>query len=348
MNLYRRLSSRRPADWKVGGTAGSWKDAWRGSGPVRNCLALALVLFAGCERPRTPGVWQGYVEGEYVYVAAPLGGELVTLAVERGQNVTNGQALFGLESAAEASAVREAESRLTQGRERLANLRKGLRPSELAALEAQLARAQANLALARIELERGERLIADQVIAPAELDSARARRDAEAAQVKALEAELETARLGAREDEIRAAEADVASLTATLERAQWSLDQKQRTAPTNAVVHDTLYRAGEYVPAGIPVVALLPPAYCKVRFFVPEPELAAVRSGAPVTVSFDGAAAPMRAVIAYVSTQAEFTPPVIYSQENRAKLVFMVEARPSPDEAPRLHPGQPVDVRRGE
>lgn len=312
---------------------------------ARLAVGLAMLFLAGCERPAPPGRWPGYVEGEYVYVAAPLGGELMGLAVERGQVVTNEQPLFRLESAAEAAAVRESESRLAQSRERLANLRKGLRPSELAALEAQLARAQANLVLARNELERGERLSADQVISPAELDAARARRDAEAAQVKALEAELETARLGAREDEIRAAESDVASLSAALERARWALDQKQQAAPTNALVHDTFYRRGEYVPGGAPVVALLPPANRKVRFFVPEPELAGIKVGALVRVLLDGMPDPVPAEITYISTQAEFTPPVLYSQENRAKLVFMIEARPGAEHATRLHPGQPVEVR---
>ena len=330
-----------------------WAEAGRRAGeyPGRRFLLPVLagaLVWAGCERRVAPGVWQGYVEGEYVYVAPSLGGELLRLEVERGQTVTNGQPLFGLEQAAEAAAVREAEGRLAQGRERLANLRKGRRPSELAAIEAQLARAQASLVLAGSDLERGEKLRRDQVISPSELDAARARRDAEAAQVKALEAELETARLGGREDEVRAAEADVAALVAALERARWSLEQKQRQAPTNALVHDTLYRPGEFIPAGTPVVALLPPGNRKVRFFIPEADLGAIRVGAPVTVTFDGGSAPVRAVISYISTQAEFTPPVIYSQENRAKLVFMVEARPAESEAASLQPGQPVEVRRGE
>ncbi len=309
------------------------------------CAAFALaLLLIGCSRSTPPGVWQGYLEGEYVYIAAPLAGQLVDLHVTRGQTVAVNQALFRLDDTAEAAGLREADSRLAQATNRLANLRKGLRPSELATLEARLARSRANLALAEKELERREKLRADEVIAPTELDASRAQRDAEAAEVRAFTAELETARLGAREDEIRASESEIASLAAARARARWALDHRQQVAPTNAIVHDTLFRAGEFVPAGTPVVALLPPANLKVRFFVPEAELASVPIGGEARLSRDGAPEPIAVSISYVSTQPEFTPPVIYSQESRSKLVYMVEGRIAPEEATRLHPGQPVEV----
>jgi HlyD family secretion protein len=309
-------------------------------------LLLALLVVTGC-RERLAHGYQGYLEAEFVYVGAPLAGRLTRLAVTRGQEVKEGDLLFELEQTSEAAAVAEAEKRLAQARARLDNLRKGRRLSEIAALEAQLRRAEAGLRWAEADLERHRKLLRDDVISAAELDLAQAQRDEDAAQVESLRADLETARLGAREDEIRAAEAEVAATAAALERARWALDNKRQAAPADARVHDTLYREGEFVAAGMPVVSLLPPANLMARFFVPQGEVATLQIGGAVEVRVDGRPAPVPATISYVATQAEYTPPVIYNQENRAKLVFMVEAVIAPPNARELRAGQPVDVKVG-
>ena len=305
--------------------------------------ALAAALFAGCSGD-SPGAFQGYIEGEYVYVAAPLGGALTNLAVARGGSVTNGQLLFELERGSEADAVRQAEKNLAQAKAQLDDLTKGKRPTEIASIEAQLERAKADLTLAENEFLRRQKLGGEDVVSKEELDQARAQRDADQAQVNQLAADLETARLGGREDAIRAAQAAVASQTAALDKAKWSFDQKQQFAPTNAFVQDTLYRQGEWVAAGNPVVMLLPPANIRVRFFVPETALAQIKPGRSVEVSFDGAAKKYSATVNYISAQNEFTPPVIYNRANRAKLVYMIEAKFSATDAADLRPGQPVDV----
>jgi HlyD family secretion protein len=308
-----------------------------------SACALAAVLLAGCSG-NSSGAFQGYIEGEYVYVAAPLGGALTNLAVARGDSVKAGQLLFELERGSEAAAVRQAEKNLAQSQSQLDDLTKGKRPTEIASLEAQLERAKANLKLSSDQLARREQLGTTDVVSKEELDQARAQRDADKAQVNQLAADLETAKLGGREDAIRAAQAAVASQTAALDKAKWSFDQKQQFAPTNALVQDTLYRQGEWVAAGNPVVALLPPANLKVRFFVPETALAQIKIGQTVQISFDGAAKSYSATVNYISTQAEFTPPVLYNRENRAKLVYMIEAKFSATDAADLRPGQPVDV----
>ncbi len=311
---------------------------------IPGMLALVVVLLAGCSGNSTHE-FQGYVEGEYVYVASPLGGALTNLAVARGDEVKSGQLLFALERESEASAVRQAEKNLAQVQSQLEDLTKGMRPSEIASLEAQLQQAQANLKLADDQLARREQLGGAQVVSKEELDQARAQRDADQAQVDHLTSDLETAKLGGREDAIHAAQAAVASQQAALDKAKWSFDQKQQFAPANAFVQDTLYRQGEWVAAGNPVVVLLPPENLKVRFFVPQEVLPNIKTGEKVNVSFDGAAHLYSATISYISTQVEFTPPVIYNRENRAKLVFMIEAKFSPADAPELRPGQPVDVK---
>ena len=306
----------------------------------------AAALLAGCYGEPW-NVFQGYIEGEYVYVASPLGGTLTNLAVARGDQVKAGQRLFGLERGSEADAMRQAQENLTQAQAQLRDLRKGQRPTEIASLEAQIQRAQANLELAQADLERRQKLGQSDTISKEELDQARTQRDADRAQVAQLTNDLATARLGGREDAVRAAEAKVEMQTAALAQARWSFDQKQKCAPTNAFVQDTLYRVGEWVAAGNPVVQLLPPANVKVRFFVPQAVLPRIKPGETVNVSFDGEAHSYSATVNYISTQVEFTPPVIYSRQNRSKLVYMVEAKFSPADAAELRPGQPVDVEVG-
>jgi HlyD family secretion protein len=309
-----------------------------------SACALAAALFAGCSG-NSSGMFQGYIEGEYIYVAAPLGGALTNLAVARGDSVTNGQLLFALERGSEADAARQAEKNLAQSQSQLKDLTKGMRPTEIASLEAQLQQAQANLKMANDDFARREQLGGDHVISKEELDQARAQRDANQAQVDQLRSDLETAKLGGREDVIHAAQSEVESQQAALDRAKWSFDQKQQFAPTNAFVQDTLYRQGEWVAAGNPVVVLLPPENLKVRFFVPQEVLPQIKTGATVNVNFDGAAHLYSATISYISTQVEFTPPVIYNRENRAKLVFMIEAKFSAADAADMRPGQPLDVK---
>jgi HlyD family secretion protein len=162
-----------------------------------------------------------------------------------------------------------------------------------------------------------------------------------------LEADLETARLGSRTDQIAAAEADMRAQSAALEKTEWDLAEKRQAAPQAGLVFDTLYREGEWVAAGRPVVVLLPPENIKVRAFVPEPMIGSVRVGQSAHVKVDGVAEPIVGKVSFISPKAEYTPPVIYSQESRAKLVFMIEMVFDPETAAKLHPGQPVDVELG-
>lgn len=314
--------------------------------PALLCGLLAAALFSGC-KPTTDGSWQGYIEGEYVYVAAPLGGTLTSLTVKRGDTVKAAQPLFTLESAAEAAAVQEAEQKIAQAKAKYENLLKGRRPSEIEALEARLAQNKVSIGLAERDLERLTNLHKSNVgaVSQEQLDQSSSKLAGYRAEAKVIEADIATAKLGAREDEIKAASLEVRTLEAALVKTRWALDQKQQASPAEGTVHDTLYRLGEFVAAGNPVVAILPPQNIKVRFFVPEEKLASIKTGAPVQVSLDGANKTYTATVSYISTQAEFTPPVIYSQQTRSKLVFMIEAQFTPADSAALHPGQPVDVR---
>lgn len=308
------------------------------------CAALmCAALLAGCHR-QIADRFQGYIEGEYVEVASPFAGQLETLSVKRGDWVKPGQPLFALECGLETAAREEAARKLIQGRANLEDAKKGKRPPELEALGAQLKQARAALLLSEREFKRQEDLFHRGVSSAEDFDRARSTRDQDDHHVQQLEADLQTAHLGSREDQITAAEANVRALDAALAQADWNLAQKRQASPVAGLVYDTLYQTGEWVPAGRPVVSLLPPGNVKVRVFVPERRVGAIQPGEGVRVFVDGIAEPFTGKVTYISPQAEFTPPVIYSKESREKLVFMIEARFDASSAARLHPGQPVDV----
>ena len=307
--------------------------------------ALTFVcLLISCIRPDSNHM-QGYVEGEFVYVASPSPGALQTLYVRRGMQVKAGDLLFALDHTPEQAARDEAERRLAQARANVEDVKKGKRPSEIAAIEAQLNQARAALTLTDKEFARQDNLTRTPG-ATAELEFLRARsaRDQARQRVTQLEADLKTAQLGSRSDQIAAAEANLRALEAALTKAEWDLAQKRQPAPQAGLVFDTLYHQGEWVPGGRPVVVLLPPENIKVRAFVPETRIGSIHPGDSVRVSVDGTGAPFLGTVSYISPRAEYTPPVIYSKESRSKLVFMIEAVFDPASSAQLHPGQPVDV----
>ena len=278
-------------------------------------------------------------------VAAPFAGSLSGLPVQRGAQVKVGDPLFVLEQENEKAARVEAGERLRRAEAQLENLRKGKRPDELAAIASQQDQAAAALNLSGRNLKRQEKLLAAGAITHERLDEARSAYDRDRARVAELAAQARSARLGGRSDEIAAAVAEVEAGRAVLAQAQWKLAQKSVTSPVTGRIDDTLYTLGEWVAAGNPVVSILPPQNIKVRFFVSETLLASVREGQAVAISCDGCGTEISAKISFISRQAEYTPPVIYSKESRAKLVYLVEAVPAAADAIKIHPGQPLDVR---
>jgi HlyD family secretion protein len=310
-------------------------------------MATALTtafLLGGCHRPASDKL-QGYIEGEFVYVASSLPGFLKDLPVQRGAQVKAGDVLFALDSVSEQAARDEAERRLVQAKANLDDARKGLRPSEIESIEAQLQQVQAALRFSENEFTRQEKLQGTPgATTEQDVERARAERDQNLQRAAQLKAELETARLGARSDQVAAAEANVRALEAALTKAEWDLAQKRQNAPQPGVVFDTLYREGEWVAAGRPVTVLLPPQNVKLRVFVPETRLSSISMGDSVQVFIDGRNEPANGTVSFIAPRAEYTPPVIYSRENRSKLVFLVEAIFEPSVAAGLHPGQPVDV----
>ena len=306
-------------------------------------VAALGALLAACTP--SPGLTlPGVVEAELVRVAAPAAGRLVALGVARGDAVAAGAPLFRIESPEDGALLAEAEARIAQLAAQQADLAKGKRPDELAVTAAQAAQARSGLVEAETQLKRERELARQGFVSGTRIDSLVAQRDEAAARLRELEAQQRVAQLAGRDDARRAAEAALLAGTAQAGQLRARLADKTVRAPAAATVEDTLFRVGEWVGAGTPVVNLLPPAALKVRFFVAEAALPRLKAGDAVTLHCDGCAAPIEAHIRFIARSAEFTPPVIYSREQRAKLVYLVEAWPNAADASKLRPGQPLDV----
>ncbi|MCA8902317.1 MAG: HlyD family efflux transporter periplasmic adaptor subunit [Hyphomonas sp.] len=305
-------------------------------------LILGALLLAACSQQDGPKPHIGYVEADWVYVAAPQGGWIVGQPVREGDKVQTGDLLFRLDETAQEAALAEAEARIRQSEAEVRNLSTGARTAEIRALEARLREAQARLTQAIAERDRLTPLIEDGIVASSRADTIEAEVDAANASVDALKQDIAVARLAARPAVQDAAAAATESAKAASESATYLLQQRSIVAGIDGSVEDIFLRPGEYAVPGAPVLALLPQDGLIVRFFVPQAELPSIRLGTPVRIVADGLGAPFEAPVSYISPQAEYTPPVIYSRDARQKLVFAVEARVSASSG--LHPGLPVEV----
>ncbi|MBP8930235.1 MAG: HlyD family efflux transporter periplasmic adaptor subunit [Paracoccus sp.] len=303
-------------------------------------IPLISALFSGCAAP--PPFATGYVEGEYVLIAPLASAQLLEVPVGRGDRVAAGQVVAQMESQDARIALAQAEAGLAQAENRLANLQEGRRPEEIRVLEATLASARAQADEAAKEVARQESLRARNVSSQTQLDQARTSDEIARARVAEAEAQLSVAHLPARAQEIEAARAAVAEASALRDAADWQLAQRRLTVPSPGAIFDVIRRPGELAGPSAPVLSYLPDGAVKLRLYVPEAEVAGVGLGAVLHVNCDGCAQ-ATARVTYVSDAPEFTPPVIYSLQNRQKLVYLIEARPDAGAA-ALKPGQIVDV----
>jgi HlyD family secretion protein len=310
--------------------------------PAVLAIVLAVPLLTACQAD-APVPFSGYAEADLIYLAPSGGGVLQDLKVQRGDHVTPGAALFQVDSASESYSRQAAVAQQNRASAQLADLGKGRRKEELRAIKAQLAQAKAARDMSASQLKRQRELVRQGFVSAAQMDELESAQTRDLARVRELEAQLALAKDAARPDTIQAAKADVQAARAQVSQSAWAESQKGRNAPLAATVFDVLYRPGEWVAPGSPVVVLLPDHGVKVRFFVPQAALAHAKLGAAVQYACDGCqAAPAR--IRYVSPQAEFTPPVIYSNESKGKLVYMIEATPEGPHAEQIKPGQPLTV----
>jgi HlyD family secretion protein len=291
------------------------------------------------------GRYLGYVEGETSLIAPPVAGQLLERPVDRGGHVKKGDRLFVIDPTVAKAEVARAEAALAEAEARHENLLTGKRPEEQDVIRAQRNEVEASLAMAEAELKRQAELLPRGFTTRQAYDQAESQARQLRARLASLAAQERAGDLAARQAEIAAAAAMIVQNQANLEQARKRLADLMPVAPDDALVENTFFNVGEWVPAGTPVVSLLPASRVKLRFFVPEESISRARIGRTVSFSCDGCPPDLGATIIYVSPRAEFTPPVIYSQSARTKLVFLIEARPDgvPDTI-ALAPGLPVSV----
>ncbi|MBF6057033.1 HlyD family secretion protein [Thiomicrorhabdus heinhorstiae] len=308
--------------------------------------ALALLnLFstsvAYAETDSSPNIYHGYVEADYSYIAAPASGWLKSVDVKEGDQVIAGQPLFFLDDDYQKAQVKAASEGVNQSEAQWKNLQSGARKEELDVLDAQLKEAKAQLKLAAAEKQRWSALVKKGTAAITQGDQAQESWEVAKAQVRLIESNIAVSKLAAREEEQKAAEAAVQQAKSQLSQAQWQLDQRSVYSQIQGRVEQRFHYPGEFVTAGSPVLSILPPKRLKVKFFVGEAELSDLHLGQQVEIKRDGQTQSLPAEIRFISDSASYTPPVIFSNAARQKLVFLVEARLKQGS---LRPGQPVDV----
>ncbi len=300
----------------------------------RNATILALLLAIGFAlwriaqpAPEANG-FLGYVEGDMLYIGPNEGERLARLDVAAGARVKAGDPLFAMATALLAQSRAEAAARIEQLEAQVKDLRAAMnRPQQVAVLQAAIERAQASLDLSRADFARQRVLYAEGHVAKAALDRAAMAKARDEATLKEAQRQVTAARMSGRTQEIEASEEARKQARAQLEALDIRLARQSVTAPADGVVQDVFFRPGEIVNAGQPVVALLPPENRKVRFYVSEPQLAAIKLGGRVRIGCDGCANALYGRISFIASRQEFTPPVIFSDSERAKLVFKAEAR---------------------
>ncbi len=305
-------------------------------------ILISVLLLSACSEKPDDGVLQGYAEGRQLNLAPRSAGILTTLNVREGDKVEEGSVLFSVDSERAQAQLDEAIAASAAAEAQLQNLRKGGRPEEIRAAEESLREAQASYTLAQQTFERTKNLVERGVLSTARLDQDQATLDATRARVTEAQSRLEIIQLPARSDVIDAAMREVEARKSAIVRAQTELRDRSIVAPAAGRIEIVYRRVGEIAGPNQPVLALLPPDQKRIRFFVPEPILAQIEHGGRVSLSCDNCEAGLGGEIVFVSDQAEFTPPVIFSENDRAKLVYLVEALP--DDPEKFLNGQPVDV----
>jgi HlyD family secretion protein len=303
-------------------------------------IPLIKSLVTACLAPLPMAT--GYVEGEYIQIAPIEVAQVLAVTVRRGERIASGQELFVLERRDAEIAQSKARATLSLTQSKLADVLQGRRPAEIAVIEASLQSALVQAAELQRDLKRQEDLLKRGAVSRAKYDQAKTRSDVAEARVAELKADLDVARLPARTDVIAAAQATVLQAQSSLENAQWRLSNRTVSATSGGTIIDVIRNAGEIAGPQAPVILMLPDGATKLRLYLAESYLSNIRLGSVLSVSCDGCAAGLTAKVSYISAGPEFTPPVIYSLENRQKLVYLFEALP--DGQGDLKPGQIVSV----
>jgi HlyD family secretion protein len=305
---------------------------------------MGLVAILPGFGPAAPPSWNGYAEDDYVYAAAASAGTIASMPVAEGQLVHKGDVLFVLETSQQQAQYDAARARADAAEATLANLKTGSRQEEIDVTKAQLMKAGADLSLAQQNLARTQDLFDRGLTPVATLDQGKASVKAAQAAVDQLTAQLKVQQLPARDAQQIAAEANVAAAKADAATARAALETRTVTATADGRVERLYYKAGEVVAVGAPVAALSGAGTMKVLFYVSEADRQQFTLGQQVAVSCDGCATGLTASISRFASDPQFTPPIIYSRDERSRLSFLTEA--VMDQQNAVLPGQPVSIGR--
>lgn len=314
--------------------------------PVLVTLALgAAIWWVGGRGGSPQGAFLGYVEGDLLFIGPNEGERLAKLNVEVGDDVAAGAPLFSMATPLLDQQRSEAAARIGQMEAQLQNLKASMnRPQQIAVLQAAVDRAEAALKLSTNEYERQKTLYARGFATKTVLDQATMALSRDKATLEEAKRQVDAARIPSRSQEIEAAGAALDQARAQLDQIDIRIKRQRVVAPTAGVVQDVYFRPGEMVNAGQAVLSMLPPGNRKVRFYVPQAQLVSIQLGARVKVSCDGCEDGLWGKIYFMSGREEYTPPVIFSDQERVKLVFKIEARLEGD-ALKLPIGLPVSIR---
>lgn len=291
----------------------------------RILAAIALFALGGCGN-ETPTL-NGYAEGEFVMLAPETSGRIAQVNAAEGAAVAAGAPLFSLDIAAETLSLEAARARAAAATARFDDAAAGGRTPEIIAARQQLEQAKAAQVRARADRARAQELASTGVIPRARLDEAVAAAETADARVSEARQRVTLAELPARENQIKALAASAEEAERQVKMAEDALRRRTVLAPAAGRVERILRYAGDVAGPSVPAVRFLPDGRVIAVLFIPEPALSRVTVGTRVSIACDGCAADVAAEIVSVADETEFTPPIIYSDAERTRLVYRAEAR---------------------
>lgn len=286
----------------------------------------------------------GTVDATEVAVSFRVPGILRKRPVDEGSALKAGDVVAALDDREAVARLKQAEAAELAAQARLKDLEQGYRPQEIAEARAQLEQTRANLANLEEEAKRSEALFEGGATSLQRHDRDRTAAAVAAQQYRAAQERLRLLQGGYRPETVRAAAAQLEEARAAVEAARVALQDLQASSPVQGVVTRTHAEAGETLGAGRPVATVTDISRPWVRVYIPENLIGKVRLGMPAKVTVD--TFPDRAFagrVSYVSSQAEFTPKNVQTQEERVKLVFAVNVTVDNADG-TLKPGMPADV----
>lgn len=308
-------------------------------------LAVFLIKLVRVTHDDGSLLVSGNVEVIEVNMGFKSPGRVLGFLVEEGQRVNKGDRLAVLDSAEVSGYVSQNRALLSEAMIRLDELKTGSRPQELQQADAGLKQAEAELSKAKKDFERAESLFKQEAITAQQMDTAKKIYDIAISQHRKATEALSLVKEGPRKEAIKAAEQRVRQAEAVLRISEERLKDTVIYAPVSGVILRKNVEAGEMVSAGMPVYTIGDLENPWIKVYVKEDKLGLVRLGQKAEIMTDSyKGKTYEGVVTYISSEAEFTPKNVQTQEERVKLVFGVKVSVK-NINNELKPGMPADVK---